>query len=134
MAHTNTHREPPHISSSNSLKATQLNRNELRLLLYNQILSAVPYGNRHNTLWLKKILSRAYRVGCERGRAEKEMGRSRFLCASASNNEEHPEADSMPVERSSGYVKKSAMAECESSVIHTTQAKKKRMSDTIFDE
>ncbi|GIX79883.1 hypothetical protein CEXT_153301 [Caerostris extrusa] len=64
------------------------------------------------------------------------MGISRFLYPSASNNEEHPEAHSMLVERSYGYVKKSAMAECESSVTHTTQTQKKKKgwSDPIFDE
>ncbi|GIY57878.1 hypothetical protein CDAR_170281 [Caerostris darwini] len=58
------------------------------------------------------------------------MGRSRFLYCSASNNEQHPEAHSMLVERSSGYVKKSAMAECESSVTHTVETKKKKSAES----
>ncbi|GIY57877.1 hypothetical protein CDAR_170271 [Caerostris darwini] len=101
MAHTNTRREPPHISSANSLKVTQLNRNALPLSYSNHILSAVSYSNRHDSMWSKN--------------------------SDGGNNEEHPEAHSMLVERSSGYVKKSAMAERKSSVAHITQTKKKNV-------
>ncbi|GIX88395.1 hypothetical protein CEXT_129061 [Caerostris extrusa] len=66
------------------------------------------------------------------------MGRSRFLHPRASNTEEHPEAHYMLVERSSGYVKKSAVAECKKIyyVTHTKQTRivKDYLQDSIFND